>query len=331
MPHKPEFLLRPISEVKSKKVKWLWKPYIPQSMITIMDGNPSLGKTFLALKIAADISTGRKLPAQKKAVKGNVVFLSAEDTEAHVLRPRLETMDADLDRIFTSPDTFSFDDDGLKDMAYYLKLYSPKLVVIDPLFAFFDGSVDIFRANHIRQVMKKIGNLANEHRAAILGVRHLTKAPKEKAIFRGAGAIDIIAAARSAVLVEMDPKNNDLRVMAHMKHNLSKRGKSVSFEVVEIEETELAWVEWRGTVDYTADDLLKVSDKQPPGAPPVAIAAAIEFLQTTLKNGPMLQRNLMAQAEARCISRSTLRRAQKELRIKPKRKNGQWWWALPEA
>ena len=47
-----------MDEVQSKKVNWLWYPYIPYGKITIIQGDPGEGKTTLALRLAALLSKG---------------------------------------------------------------------------------------------------------------------------------------------------------------------------------------------------------------------------------------------------------------------------------
>lgn len=40
-----------LSEVEPEEVQWLWEPYIPLGKLTLLDGDPGLGKTFLALQL----------------------------------------------------------------------------------------------------------------------------------------------------------------------------------------------------------------------------------------------------------------------------------------
>ncbi|MEP3297865.1 MAG: AAA family ATPase [Pseudoruegeria sp.] len=47
--------------IDSKEVKWLWEPFIPFSMITIMEGDPGVGKSFLAMQLAVQVSIGGEL------------------------------------------------------------------------------------------------------------------------------------------------------------------------------------------------------------------------------------------------------------------------------
>src|SRR4051794_4088718 len=53
-----------------------------------------------------------------------------------------------------------------------------------------------------------------------------------KAIYRGSGSIDVIGVARSAMAVAIHPDDPELRVMAHVKHNLSARGDSQLYALV---------------------------------------------------------------------------------------------------
>lgn len=41
-----------LSDVKQTEVDWLWYPYIPFGKLTIIQGNPDEGKTFLAMQLA---------------------------------------------------------------------------------------------------------------------------------------------------------------------------------------------------------------------------------------------------------------------------------------
>ena len=50
MDDKPTFIT--LSSVKARKVQWLWEPYIPFGMITILEGDPGLGKSFLSMFLA---------------------------------------------------------------------------------------------------------------------------------------------------------------------------------------------------------------------------------------------------------------------------------------
>lgn len=44
-----------LSTIKPRKVQWLWKPFIPFGMLTILEGDPGLGKSFLSMYARFDI------------------------------------------------------------------------------------------------------------------------------------------------------------------------------------------------------------------------------------------------------------------------------------
>ena len=51
-----------MEDIETKTVEWLWYPYIPFGKITIVQGDPGEGKTTFALRLAAILSRGDKLP-----------------------------------------------------------------------------------------------------------------------------------------------------------------------------------------------------------------------------------------------------------------------------
>src|SRR5262249_60590266 len=91
-------MLKWLSDVTPKPVDWLWPDYIPLGKITVLDGDPGLGKSLLTLDIAARTSTARAMPdgtVGDCTEPAGVVLLSAEDDPADTLRPRLEAAGAD--------------------------------------------------------------------------------------------------------------------------------------------------------------------------------------------------------------------------------------------
>jgi hypothetical protein len=81
---------RCLSDVEAKPVDWLWPGRIARGKLTIIAGNPGLGKSQITASIAAVVANGGCWPAGRdKCEPGDVIFLSAEDDPADTLRPRL--------------------------------------------------------------------------------------------------------------------------------------------------------------------------------------------------------------------------------------------------
>jgi RecA-family ATPase len=82
--------LTAMSTVQPESVSWLWAGRIPYGKVTLLDGDPGLGKSFITLAIATSVSLGRGLPGELPRAPGRVLLLSAEDGLADTVRPRLD-------------------------------------------------------------------------------------------------------------------------------------------------------------------------------------------------------------------------------------------------
>ena len=312
-----------MASVEPESVSWLWYPYIPQSKLTIIEGDPGLGKSFLTMALTKHISRGIKLPETKRGKKGKVLLMSMEDGIADTIRPRLDSVGADVSRVFAYKSVIIFDDDGIDDIDKALTKYKPKMLIVDPLVAYLGAGVDLHKANETREVMAKLGLLAEKHRCAIVCVRHLRKGGSDKSIYRGLGSIDFTAAARSVLLVGKDPHDPDKRAIAHIKCNIAATGPTILYE---LRANMKRPFKWAGVSDLTADDLLK-SPKDGGGKSERELAQ--EFLSTVLETRPKRKKDLVREAEARGVSKSGLLKAKRSMDIQTeKKKGGEIWWSL---
>lgn len=91
---------RRLSEIEAKPVCWLWPGRIARGKLTIIAGNPGLGKSQITASLAAVVTTGGRWPVDRHPSKASdVIFLTAEDDVADTLRPRLEAAGADVRRV----------------------------------------------------------------------------------------------------------------------------------------------------------------------------------------------------------------------------------------
>jgi putative DNA primase/helicase len=195
-----------MSNIKPETVEWLWERRIPLGKVTLIEGDPGIGKSFVTLAIGTAVSLGRGLPEQPGGAPARVLLLSAEDGLADTIRPRLDAMGADCGMILAIARRITLDLPGCLELDQVLMNEKPRLVVIDPLFAYTGATVDIHRANEVRDIMARLAALAARHHCAIVCIRHLTKAGQERSIYRGLGSIDLTAACRSVLLVGADPQ-----------------------------------------------------------------------------------------------------------------------------
>lgn len=152
-----------LSDVSAEPVKWLWEGRIPLGKVTLLDGEPGLGKSLLALEIAARVTRGAAMPLSKeRGAPADVALFNDDDGLADTIRPRLEAEGADLTRIRATDRVFSAAD---------FKDFKPGLIIIDPLSAYLCLTCDV----PARKIVKDLAEVANETGAAVLVLQHLPK------------------------------------------------------------------------------------------------------------------------------------------------------------
>ena len=228
---KPPRISTRLTDVEPKKVEFLWDPYIPMGKLTLMDGDPGVGKSWLTHAIASAVSRGSLLPSGR-LVKGRVLLLSCEDGIEDTIVPRLRALDADLNMIDAYTDQLDLTLEGMKTLNNMIIESKPVIVFLDPLVSYLGPELDLNRANETRNVLTRLGAMAQEHGTAMVLIRHLRKEMKPgKAIYRGTGSIDIVGAARSALMVVEDEDELNRKVMYHTKSNVAQKGEKVEYSL----------------------------------------------------------------------------------------------------
>ena len=170
-------------------------------------------------------------------------------------------------------------------------------------------------------IMARLAELAKERNVTIIALRHLNKADKDKAIFRGLGSIDITAAARSAVMIGHHPEDDQIRVLVHIKHNLSERGASLLYELEGAGEGRVPKLVWKGETPLTAEDLSRKPNRV--GRPDDASQFAEQFLRRALAAGEARPiKDLVRDGDRRSIDSRMLRKVAQKIGVI---KKGRTW------
>lgn len=316
-----------MDDVEPEVIEWLWYPYIPRGKLTMIEGDPGLGKSWLTMALASYISKGKALPYQLDPEKGPVLILSAEDGIADTIKPRLVTLKANTKNILAIPEPVSFTEAGAKAVDLAIKQVKPLLVIIDPLVAYMGGKIDLHKANETREIMARLTRIAEENQVAILLVRHLTKGQKDKAIYRGLGSIDLTAAVRSVIAIGRNPKDpNEGRVICHIKSNLAPLGKPIAYTLNAGDKYHP--FEFGEEIEVDINEVFNTEATTGKGS----VESAIDFLNTILADGKVLpSMEIKREAEARGINEKALRRAKKSIGIVLIRESdGVYKWSLPK-
>ena len=312
--------LKYYSDVTSRKIDWLWYPYIPFGKITVIQGDPGEGKTTFVLSLLSIISNGEKLPFSDNCVSGKVIYQNTEDDNSDTIKPRLELHQADCTNICfieKRSDSLSLDSD---ELAESVKRINARVLVLDPIQSFLGENIDMNRANVIRPRLNHLKELAEKTGCAVLLVGHLNKNSSGKANYRGLGSIDISAAARSVLVVGRLTDNPDIRILAQQKNNLGPIGKSLTFTLND------GKVDWISECDISASDLLSgaASDTETS-----KLTEAKQLLEAILSSGTVSYKEIISAAEEYEIGKRTLMSAKALLSIESIKKSDGWYWTLP--
>jgi putative DNA primase/helicase len=353
-----EVELLSLDKVEHHALQWLWPNHIPLSMLTLIAGEPGVGKSFLTLFMAAAVSAGLPWPNTSGIAPpvldevdevygfgdwkspGSVLIVNTEDNISGVTCPRLAAMNADMSKIKLVP--FVWRNDGLghdytalfnitRDMFALERavdgLDHPKLLIIDPLLSFF-GNRDTYRDSQVRASLFPLIRLAERYRVAVVCVVHLNKGCSNKIFNRIMGSLAFSSSARAVWYVHSlpAPENKKRSLFSPAKNNIVENPQTLAFEM---------------------KDNRIVFDAQPFNSSPVPslplkrniespeLNRSIDWLKNLLSDGnPLPSKKILALAKENGFKKGVLQRARKKLHINcfPKKDEfgkTYWSWKLP--
>lgn len=316
-------LLRYYSEVTVQEVQWLWFPYIPLGKLTLIQGDPGDGKTTLLLHIASLLSRGAEMPYSKSpTIYGNSIYQSIEDSPGDTIKPRLIREGADCGKIaFLQSDNHPLTllSDEWEDA---IRQTSAQLLVIDPLQGFLGRSVNMQLASDMRQAMQHLSKVAETTSCAIVVIGHMNKSSGSKGLYRGLGSIDIVAAARSVLLLGRSPEDSGVRLMAQVKNSLEREGPTLAFELMENQ-----GIRWIGEYDMTVEDILY----SPADLGSSKLDIACDELKRVLSSGSRPCNEVYEALEASNLSKRTIDHAKKILNVASTKQANEWYWSLTKG
>lgn len=236
-----------MSEIAPENINWLWPGFIALGKVSMLMGDPSVGKTMLTLDMAARITNGSPWPIDNSCPPiGDVLLVSNEDDPADTLRPRLDATKANVARVHhlsmintkkganVKGRLFSLKDD-IEELGKFLTSRPEcKLIIIDPITAYLGGS-DGHNNADVRSLLTPLAVLARTYRVAILCITHLNKGEHRNALNRMSGSIAFGALARFVFVVVKDQENPDRRLVLQAKNNIAEDVKGMAFTIKNID------------------------------------------------------------------------------------------------
>lgn len=331
------------ADIQPEPISWLWPDRIALGKITMIAGDPGLGKSLITSTLAAIVSRGYKWPIDKTpAPLGDVVLLSAEDDPADTIRPRLDAADADPRRVHILKFVQVVEIDGKRTQRMFslerdiavLESLLPifpecRLLIVDPISAYL-GNADSYKNSDIRGLLAPLAELAARFKIAVVVVSHLNKSAGNNAMYRTMGSLAFTAAARAAFVVTKDKDNPERRLILPVKNNIAKDSKGgLAYSILEAQNG-MPVIAWEpDPVMITANEALAPTESSDERN---ATDEATDFLRDKLASGPVKAVEVIKEAHKAGINEKPLRIARERLRVESKKSayTGGWEWRLPE-
>ncbi len=329
-----------LADVQPVPINWLWPDKIARGKLTLLSGDPGLGKSLITVSLAAAVSNGARWPVGGgNAPQGSIIMLSDEDALADTIRPRLDAAGADCSRVHAIQMVQDIDELGeVVNRSFSLskdverlgqrigELGDVVLVQIDPISAYLGGT-DSHKNADVRALLSPLSDLAEKFDVAILLVTHLNKG-NGAAIYRSIGSIAFAAAARSSWVVTKDKEDGSRRLVLPAKNNLGKDDSGMAYRI-ETADNDAPFLMWEAEPVYI-DINEALSDL--PDDLRTEREDAKEWLEAELSQGPVAAKDLQIGARQAGHSWSTVKRAKSELGVQPKKCGfkGGWVWYHPD-
>ena len=323
-----------LADVAPETVSWLWPGRIPIGKLTVLMGDPGLGKSMLSLSIASRVTRGAAFPDGAAAPKGDVVILTAEDGLGDTIRPRLDQFGADVSRVHALEGIAEELTDGehhfslVRDLEALEDVVSEtgaKLIILDPLDAYTMG-VDSYKNADMRSMLAPFARMLERHQAAGVVIHHLNKGDgSQKALYRAGGSLALVAAARSVLGVSPDPDNDGRNLFLSVKCNLAAPTAGMGYRISD------RGIEWDADPVVTSVESAFAGRRQVDSG---TMAAAKTFLAEALADGTFRpSAEVEAEAADAGVGRTTLANARKKLRVEVKKEGfgagAAWYWRMP--
>jgi hypothetical protein len=225
-----------LNDFPSRPVDWLWQDRIPLAALTLLEGDPGIGKSLLALDLAARVSSGRPMPDDTPGKEGRVVLVAPHDSATRTIIPRLRAAGGDPFQVFLLTTVLDVDpkngqlfyhpfsllhDEHLLDKI--ITRTKAVLVIID--------SLDICQPHQRHRGLPLLADLAERTGCAIVLTRpRTTSKPGQDAPIHSTAPLDLRAFVSSSLLIAPYPGDDQQRYLITTRHPLAPRPKTLYYE-----------------------------------------------------------------------------------------------------
>lgn len=337
------------SDIKPRRVEWLWDGRIAIGTLALLAGREGLGKSILAYTLAALITRGM-LPGEYFGAPKSVLVAATEDSWSQTIGPRLIAAGADRDRVYRVE---VIADDvhteltlprDLVKMRNVVREVDAVLLILDPLLSRLDDRLDTHKDADVRRALEPLVAAADMINLAVLGLIHHNKSGSSDPLQVIMGSKAFAAVARSVHTVIYDPDDDSKarRLFGTPKNNLGRSDlPTLSFTIepfaVPVDDgNDLAWtgqLVWREGSAHSIHDAMERAAES--GEQKSAATDAQHWLEDflTLKGGICESAKIKQTAQAAGHTERSLRTARTRLKVEISEHGypRQTWWSLPSS
>lgn len=323
------------ADSKPQKIKWLLPGRIICGSISIIEGQKGVGKSSVAIALAASLTKGKPWLGRKARDKGDVLWIASEESWHSVIMPRLSAAGCDMKRVRRikdapngGPGRISFPS-GIGVLHHALKRWPVRLVVVDPWISCLDINLSPNIEQQVRSALDPLNGLMIGTGCTALMSRHWTKNTSADRIDRGLGSVAVGAVARSVLSVEWPDRRDTRRVLRVVACNEANQTPPLEYRLAG--EPGLPKMVDLRELDQSQDD--PDGDLDDVGTRDARRDARI-LLQTLLATEYVPYQVIYQEAKNAGLSESTLRSVKVELGVRSRRIGSavppHWEWGPPK-
>jgi len=213
--YKFDLNIKSIADIESRETEWLWHPYIPLNMVTLIAGMPSSMKSYFVIDLALRLSLKLPFASGETPKKNfNVLYFPVEDSLEQTIKTRIEKQGRGVpSNLFVSDKTLDLTKwDAQQHFKQNLLDNQIDVVILDPISSFLGGS-DTNSESNVRPVLEFLKSLESMRVTSLL-IRHTNKGETQTNFDKVAGSGAWVQVVRSLLLVA---KSKDERNKSYIK------------------------------------------------------------------------------------------------------------------